>query len=190
MGRRGRGRLGRPPWAALIGFARWSSDLIAFVRSTQGFTVPVNIDQARVSGVEAQVGSGFLRWFAADANVTLLDPRNTTPGRLVVNDILPFQSRLVFAPRVSAETRTGLWWVGRLRAEARWVYQSSRYADSAGLAVMPSQSSLDAELMAQTHDGAWTLRFRATDLLDTQRFDIVGFPLPGRSFFLSLEAKW
>ena len=97
----------------------------------------------------------------------------------------------MLVPRLSAETRDlGLGAAGRVRAEVRWVYQSSRYADTAGLAVIPSQSSLDAELLAQSRDKHFTVRLRATDLLDTPRFDVVGFPLPGRSAFASLEESW
>jgi iron complex outermembrane receptor protein len=184
-------RAARAPWGFVGGFARWSSDLVSFVRSSQGYVEPVNVGSARVMGLEAQVGAGFLRWFAADFAATVLDPRDTTQGRLVVNDILPFQSRLVFVPRLSAETHDlALGPVGRARVEVRWVYQASRYADTAGLAVIPEQSSLDAELLAQTRDKHFTVRLRATDLLDTARFDIVGFPLPGRSAFASLEESW
>ena len=39
-------------------------------------------------------------------------------------------------------------------------------------------------------DGRFTLRLRVADVLDAQRFDIVGFPLPRRAAFLALEAKW
>ena len=97
----------------------------------------------------------------------------------------------MLVPRLSAESRDlGIRPFGRVRAELRWVYQSSRYADAAGLAVIPAQSSLDAELMARTNDDRFTVRLRASDLLDTPRFDVVGFPLPGRSAFASLEEKW
>lgn len=180
----------RGQWASLVGFVRWSNALIVFARSAQGFAVPINVDEARVAGIEAQAGADVLRWLDADVSVTLLDPRNTTPGRRTVNDVLPFQSRLVVAPRVAAHTRLGLRWVDRVRAEVRWIYQSSRYADPAGLAVIPDQSSLDAELLAQTRDEVLTARLRCADLLDAQRVDIVGFPLPRRSVFFSLEAKW
>jgi iron complex outermembrane receptor protein len=105
--------------------------------------------------------------------------------------VLPFQSRLVLVPRLSAEAHpTRLGPLGRVRAEVRAVYQSSRYADAAGLAVVPEQISVDAELLAQTTSGVWTARLRAADLLDAARFDVVGFPLPGRSLFLSMEATW
>jgi iron complex outermembrane receptor protein len=181
---------GAPPWATVDGFVRWADDLIAFVRSSQGYALPVNIDDARVAGIEAQAGLGLFRWFSLDASATVLDPRDTTPNRLIVNDILPFQSRLVVAPRLSFETHAGLRWLDRIRLETRWIYQSSRYADAAGLAVIPDQSSLDAEAILQTRGEHFTLRLRATDLFDTQRYDIVGFPLPRRAGYLALEAKW
>jgi vitamin B12 transporter len=181
---------GLAPWAMLDGFVRWADDLISFVRSSEGYTLPVNVDDARVSGVEAQAGLGLSRWFALDATATVLDPRDTTPDRLIVNAELPFQSRLVVAPRLSFEAHARLAWLDRVRAEARWIYQSSRYADAAGLAIIPQQSSLDAEALAQTADERFTLRLRVADVLDAQRFDIVGFPLPRRAGFLALEAKW
>ena len=181
---------GLPPWAMIDGFVRWADDLVAFVRSSEGYTLPVNVDDARVSGVEGQVGAGLSRGWALDVTATVLDPRDTTPHRLVVNDVLPFQSRLVVAPRLSFEAHAGLSWLDRVRIEARWIYQSSRYADASGLAVIPQQGSLDAEALAQTRDTRFTLRLRVADVLDAQRFDIVGFPLPRRAGFLALEAKW
>ncbi len=181
---------GLPPWAMIDGFVRWADDLVAFVRSSEGFTLPVNVDNASVSGVEAQVGAGLSGGWALDVTATVLDPRDTTPHRLVVNDVLPFQSRLVVAPRLSFEAHAGLGWLDRVRVEGRWVYQSSRYADASGLAVIPQQGSLDVEALAQTRDARFTLRLRVADVLDTQRFDVVGFPLPRRAGFLALEAKW
>jgi iron complex outermembrane receptor protein len=185
-------RASRPPWAIVGVFSRWTSELVSYVRSAEG-VVPVNVGSARIAGLEAQLGAGFLRWLQGDVAATLLEPRDTTAGRLVVNDVLPFQSRLVLVPRLAAEwheLHAHVGPFGRLRAEVRWVYQASRYADTAGLAVIPAQSSLDAELLARTSDEHFTLRVRASDLLDTPRFDVVGFPLPGRSVFASLEETW
>jgi vitamin B12 transporter len=181
----------RAPWAYLGGFARWTDDLVSYVRSSEGYVEPFNVGQARVAGAEAQLGAGVWRWIAVDVSGTLLDPRDVTPGRRTVNDVLPFQSRAVVVPRVVADFRdVVLGPIRRVRAEVRWVYQSSRYADAAGLAVIPDQGSVDAELLAQTAGGALTARLRVADLLDSPRFDVVGFPLPGRSAFLSLEAQW
>jgi iron complex outermembrane receptor protein len=180
----------RAPWASVAGFVRWADDLVGYELSPQGYAEPLNVGRARFTGAEAQAGAPFLRWFAFDLNVTFLDPRNTTPGRITVNDVLPLLSRLVVVPRVWGEWHTGLGWADRIRAEMRFIHESSRYADAAGLAVIPEQSSLDAELLVQTRDGAWTVRLRVADLLDAQRFDVVGFPLPRRSAFAAMEAKW
>jgi iron complex outermembrane receptor protein len=178
-------------WGGAFAFARSSEDLIGFVRSSEGYVMPRNVARARTLGVEAQGGVAFLSLFSAEISATFLDARDTTPGRLVVNDVLPFQSRLVVTPRVAAE-RKGLAWgaFAHARAELRFTYQSSRYADAAGLAVIPAQSSLDAELLLATRDDRVAVRARGVDLADSRRVDIVGYPLPGRSFYLSLEARW
>jgi iron complex outermembrane receptor protein len=176
-------------WGSAGAFSRWVDDLVGFVRSPQGFVTPRNIERAHVEGLELEAGVSPLRWMFFDLAVTALDPRDTTPGRRLVNDVLPFQSRLVLAPRAAVESRTlHLGPVGRARAEVRWIYQSSRYADAAGLAVIPEQGAIDAEVLAGGADERWTARLRAADLADSPRFDIVGFPLPGRSFFFTLEA--
>jgi iron complex outermembrane receptor protein len=184
------GARARSVWGSAGAFARWVDDLVEFVRSSEGYVTPRNVGQARVAGLEVDAGVSPLGWLFVDVAATAIDPRDTTPGRRTVNDVLPFQSKLVLAPRVAVESRElYLGPVGRARAEARWIYQSSRYADAAGLAVIPEQSSLDAEVLVGAADEHWTARLRASDIADSPRVDVVGFPLPGRSFFLSLEAK-
>jgi iron complex outermembrane receptor protein len=178
-----------PLWAAVSAYTRESSELISFVRTEQGYVVPVNVGEARVHGVEIEAGAGFLRHFAADAAVTALDARDRTPERMTRNDILPHRSRLVVALAVRATTGpTGYPFAEELSLGARHVYQASRYADLAGLKVIPEQHSLDIDASVRTLDGMAALRARMVNALDTRRWDVVGFPLPGRSFFVSLEA--
>ena len=73
---------------------------------------------------------------------------------------------------------------------ARLLYQSSRYADPAGLGVIDAQTTLDLEAYLAWFDGLLTLRGRVADVFDAVRTDIVGFPLPGRSIYFGLEATW
>jgi iron complex outermembrane receptor protein len=181
----------RALYASATGFLRFADDLIGFVRSAQGFALPENIAKARVAGLELQAGARLFGFAFVEGTATFLDPRDVSPDRRTVNSFLPFQSALVVSPRIGAEWRPrGLAWLGRLRGELRWNHQSSRYADAAGLAVIPEQDSLDAEVMAQLPDERASLRVRMTDLTDAPRWDVVGFPLPGRSLFVSLEAQW
>ena len=179
-----------PLWAAVSAYTRESSELISFVRASQGYVVPVNVGEARVNGLEVEAGAGFLRHFAADAAVTALDARDHTPALMRRNRILPYRSRLVAAVAVRASSGpTGLRFAEKLSLGVRHVYQTSRYADLAGLSVIPEQHGLDADAAISALEGAAVLRTRVTNLLDQNRWDVVGFPLPGRSFFASLEAR-
>ncbi|HWP08903.1 MAG TPA: TonB-dependent receptor [Polyangiaceae bacterium] len=179
-----------PLYAAVSGYARRSSELIAFVRTTSGFVRPENINAADAFGLELEAGSGIGRFFAADLALTLFDFRDRTEGLTRVNDILPYHSRLIAAPGLTATTpELDSRWVSRATLGARLVYQSNRYGDLAGTGVIPEQTSLDLDAGLLLLDRTLWLRGRVTDLLDSPRWDIVGFPLPGRSVFVSLEAR-
>lgn len=182
-----------PLYAAVSGYARRSSELIAFVRTTQGFVRPENLNAADAFGLEVEAGSGFARYFAADVALTLFDFRDRTDygGELHrVNDILPYHSRLIAAPGLTATTPDlDSRWLARASLGARLVYQSNRYGDLAGQGVIPEQTSLDLDAAFLLLDKTLWLRGRVTDLLDSPRWDVVGFPLPGRSVFVSLETR-
>jgi iron complex outermembrane receptor protein len=179
-----------PLYAAASGYARRSSELIAFVRTTSGFVRPENINAADAFGLELEGGSGFARFFAAELALTLFDFRDRTEGLTRKNDILPYHSRLIAAPGLTATTPDiDSHWVSRASLGARLVYQSNRYGDFAGTGVIPEQTSLDLDAALLLLDRTLWLKGRVTDLLDSPRWDIVGFPLPGRSLFVSLEAR-
>ena len=124
-------------------------------------------------------------------SATALDPRDTSSNRTTVNDILPFRSRLIAAPRIRADwkrrSRDG---VSGLGGEIRGLYQSSRYVDPAGLGVIGQQATVDVEGDVSFFDGLLTARARVADLFNAVRTDIVGYPLPARSIYAGLEASW
>ena len=180
----------RPLYAALSGYARRSEDLVAFVLTSQGYVRPENVEAARVLGLELEAGSGFGRYFAADLALTLMDFRNRTPGWSLANDIYPYHSRLVAAPGLVAISPTlENRWLNQATLGAKLVYQSNRYGDLAGLAVIPEQASLDVDAAFLVLDRTLWVRARVTDVFDAKRYDVVGFPLPGRSAFVSLEVR-
>ena len=172
-------------------FGRWADGLIAYERTGQGFLTPYNVGAARVLGAEVLTGVALTSIARLEVAVTALDPRDTTPGRTTVNDILPFRSRLIAAPRLRADwkrkSRNGVSGVG---GEVRGLYQSSRYVDPAGLGVIGQQATVDVEGDVAFFDGLLTVRGRVADLLNAARTDIIGYPLPGRSFYAGVEATW
>jgi iron complex outermembrane receptor protein len=185
---RGRGPLSA--WIDAAGFARFASDLVAYARAGQGYVVPYNVGAARVVGAEAAAGVLVLRALRADLTISLLDPRDTSAERRTVSDVLPFRSMVVVSPRLRAEGRPGAApWLGPLGAEARLVFQSARYADPAGLVVVPEQAWLDLEADAALFREKWRFRARLSNATDARRTDVIGYPLPGRAFFVSVETS-
>lgn len=171
-------------------FGRQASDLIAYARSAQGYVVPLNVQEARVLGLEASLGATAFEHVGFDCGVTLLDPRDTTAGGRLANDYLPFTSRLVVAPRLrvtSGELPARSLSRADLTLDA--IYSSNRFADAAGLIVIPEQTTLGVSGAASWWSGALVTRARLANALDSERFDVVGYPLPGRSFFVSAEVR-
>jgi vitamin B12 transporter len=169
-------------------FVRRASDLVTYVRAAPGYVVPVNVGRARVAGLELGLGARAFEHVELGCNLTLLDPRDTTPGRRLQNDFLPFMSRLVLAPRLLLTTGELL---GRALKRADLsvdlTYLSNRFADAAGLIVIPEQATLGITGAASWLSGVAVTRLRLANVLDAQRFDVVGYPLPGRSVYASLE---
>lgn len=179
----------RPLFVDLGAHARWQSDLIAFARTTQGYLVPQNVAKGRVAGVELDAGAGFLSHFAGRVALSAVDPRDTTPDR-TPHDVLPFQPQLTVSPALEALARPGGDLLHSLRAELRFYHRSGFFTDLAGLGTVPSQSWLDLEVSAHSADERLRVSVRGANLLDADRFDIVGFPLPRRSVFVATEVRF
>jgi iron complex outermembrane receptor protein len=177
----------RVAWIDGAIFARFAEELVTYVRAAQGYLIPVNSQRSRTLGAELALGLSPLPFLDAEGSLSLLDPRDTSPNRMTTNDILPL-SRLTASGLVSVHGDLDRPWLGALRLGLRAWHQASRYVDPAGLGVIPEQTSFDLEAAAKTLSGALSARLRLTNLFATRRFDSVGFVLPGRSVFLSLEA--
>lgn len=180
----------RVAWLDAAAFARFSRDLVTYVRTAQGFLHPLNRDRSRTLGGELAAGASPWSPLELGASLSALDPRDTSPGRLTRNDILPFLSRLTGAALARFRSRVLSEWLCEWSTAAKYLFQSSRFADPAGLGVIPAQGTVDLEASALLFRRELTLGARVANLFDQRRFDVVGFPLPGRSFFFSMEATW
>lgn len=172
-------------------FARDADRLIAYSRTGQAFIRPYNVGRARVLGAEVLTGVELLRFLNLETALTLLDPRDRSPARHVTNDLLPYRSRLLLSPRVRVDWR----WhsrdaVSSFGADVSALYQSSRYADRAGLAVIDAQTSVDGNVYLGWFEEMLHLRVRVADLFDQRRTDLIGYPLPRRSIYVGLDARF
>ncbi len=175
--------------AEAIAFARWSSRLIAYRRTSVGAIAPFNVGSARSVGAEFFGFLDALDFVTSSTSVTLLDPRDTTAGRELVNDIVPFQSRFVAAQTLELYRQRPLPAVSLDRAALSLgvVHRSSRFADPAGLEVLPSDTSLDAGVTTRWCGGHLLVALRVDNVLDARRLDVIGSPRPGRTLFVSAE---
>lgn len=176
-------------WLDASAFARYSDDLITYVRTAQGYLLPLNRESSLSKGGELVVGVRPLPWIEATTQATFLDARDTSTDRLS-NTVLPFASRLLMASLLTLRLPLDHSIADEGGITGKWLYQSNRYADRAGLMVIPEQTSTDLELWIRAFARRIVTRARVANLFDARRFDVVGFPLPGRSAFLSLEATW
>jgi len=173
----------------LFGFVRSASHLVTYQRASIVSVRPFNIGSGRVAGLELLASYRPAPFALVEWAATLLDPRNTAANR-PVNDVLPYQPRLVLAPRVELGSTIAAHPIDSGKISLSYFFESSRYADLAGLEVIPAQGSLDAEGEVGVLDGHLTLRGRLANLLDQTRKDLIGYPLPGRTAYAALEAQW
>jgi vitamin B12 transporter len=181
-----------PVWAYLdvFGFARTVTDLIAYRRSSLGAVQPYNVGSARILGGEFEAGAEWAEHARASLALTVLDPRDTTATRNLSNDLIPYQSRLSGSGFIEGFVAPRYPWLRRAGLDARFTHRSSRFADPAGLLVLPASSALDL-------GATWTfgrvadfsLRAAVDDVFDAHRFDFIGYPVPGRRFHVALEAS-
>jgi vitamin B12 transporter len=175
-------------WLDAFAFARDARDLISYRQSSLGVMRPFNVGRARTLGSEIALGGRWLGLFRGDASVTLMDARDRTRGRSITNDLLPLLPRLVLSGHVAAERAFSR----DVRAEigARVRHVASRYADPAGLIVIPEQTTWDLEALGAFWDEVLAARAVLRNLADTRTFDVVGLPQPGRSLWASVEVIW
>jgi vitamin B12 transporter len=173
----------------VFGFVRTVADLIAYQRSSWGYAVPFNVGSARIAGAEILGEYSPASFVFFELAATLLDPRNTSAVR-PSNDILPYQPELTLVPRVEVRARLHAAPIDSGKLSVTYFYESSRYADPAGLVVIPEQGSLDVDMEIGAFRDRVGLRGHLANLLDQTRFDLIGYPLPGRAAYIALEAKW
>jgi len=135
-------------------------------------SMPENISQAHINGVETQLRAEISSW-STRAAYTWLDPRDETTGNL-----LPRRAQNTF--RFDMDRR-----IARLRIGAGWLAQGKRYDDTDNTVRLGGYGLLN--LRAQySLTKAWWLRARLDNVADKQYETAATFNSPGRSLFVSL----
>ncbi|AUX36185.1 MULTISPECIES: TonB-dependent receptor [Sorangium] len=174
----------------ILGFSRFASGLVAHRPAFIGVLRPYNVASARVLGVELTASASALDHLRAGLALTALDPRDTSPGRALANDLIPYQSRLVAAPSLEVYAEPARLGVDRASLSARVFYRASRAADPAGLRPLPEQATADVELAILALRRRLSARFAIANVFAARTFDLFNLELPGRSFHIATEVWW
>lgn len=184
---------GEVKWFAdVTAFARQAEDLIAYRRTSKDTIAPFNVANARTLGLELLAGAQVTSHVRAEQALTLLDPRDVTPGRTETNDLLPYQAAVtsISSLELSADTASWARVMDRVALTASLRYRSARYADAAGTYVLAEQRDLGLDASAFFFGRRLALRGGVTNMLDAINQDLLGFPLPARAFHGAVEGSW
>ena len=171
-------------FASVGGYASRYEDLISYEAYPPGAARPYNFADARVLGLEAEgewrphpLVSGALSY------TWMVSADLQRDGRFYLRE-LPYRPRHKLFARVLAGPR---WLTGRVELAA----QSAHALTRDGVLVLPGRAFVHAGLST-----TWgsrpelTVTAEARNLLDARAEDFVGYPLPGRAFFLSVAGSF
>ncbi len=184
-------------------FATRSRDTIAFVSSVGYVARAMNIANAQTYGSELVASARFARSVAITANYTRLVTQQLTTDVNYANKALPRQPGHALYARIDAQHRIA----GR-RAQL-WIdgsWQSETYLDQANYMRIPARTLAGAGLRVEiaarvagalTVENMFDVRTQRIPLDPPPRADLTstsialadigGFPLPGRSLYLTLD---
>ncbi len=155
------------------------TDLIQFVQFSQGVARAQNIGKARVRGVEATLsGRLFGRW-TVSANYTYQRAVDASRAPHRRGRVLPNR------PQHQVHTYTGLS-LGRWRGFYDYTFEDGNFLDRANLRPVPARHIHNIGL-GRTFYRQVEVVLEAKNLLDNQVADLWGYPLPGRSFFVTVK---
>jgi vitamin B12 transporter len=166
---------GRSEWGAwsLSTYQTQVDELIGFDASNS----PVNIDRARIRGIEARIDTAIGSW-QTQASLTLLDPRNAS-GASNDDNLLPRRTQQTL--RIDLDRRFGAYSLG-----ASFFAEGERYDDLANTRRLGGFATLDLRAGYRINN-TWRLQGRCENLFDKVYETASYYNQPERSFYLTLS---
>ncbi|MBL8483325.1 MAG: TonB-dependent vitamin B12 receptor [Rhodocyclaceae bacterium] len=165
------GKMDAGNWSVNV-FENRISEMIVFI-----FPRPVNVDSARIRGIETTASTRIYEWNVA-ANLTLLDPENRGSGPNYGN-LLPRRAHQT--AMLSADREFGAWSAGAtLRGSGR------RYDDVANTIKLGAYATVDLRAEYRLNQD-WRLQGRIENLFDREYETAYLFNQPRRSAYLTLR---
>jgi len=157
-------------------------DLILFVQTSQRTVKAENVSSAETRGIEASWAATFFRHLEISGNYTWMDAVNTSDISYLNGKRLPGRPEHELFNRAALFNRWG---------RIFWEYNhiADNFLDQANFEKVKSRSIHNLGITL----GPWrkmTATFEVKNLGDEQVADVMGFPLPGRSYMGTVTAKF
>jgi iron complex outermembrane receptor protein len=170
--------------ASVGGFYSLYEDLIAYELYPPFAARPYNFAAASVAGLEAEGEWRPHPWVAGTLGYTLLVSRNLRDDPRYYRKELPYRPRHKLSARVSGGPR---WLTGRVELAA----QSMQFTNRTEEAVLPGRTFIHAGVSSSFGRAPeLTLSVELKNVFDAHAEDLDGYPLPGRSAFVTLAAAF
>ena len=156
-------------------FDRHVTDLIQFLQSA-GFARAANIGKSRIQGLETSLATTWGNHVGISGQYTFQDAkdRGTNNGKF-----LPGRPEHELNTNVEVYNNKG-----KVFVSSNWI--SSNYLDPLNTRVVDERFLINSGISVKPLK-KWTLSFEAKNISNEQIVDVVGFPLPGRSFMGKIE---
>ena len=174
------------PWLqkATVGSAFFHNnvhDLITWVYDARGVGRSVNISSSLIQGVETSISLEFLKHFRLIGNITFQNPVQENEIEAFDGKILPGRAQESSLVRLEA-------FYGPARAFAEYVTEDGLYYDTANLLKAPNKEQVNLGLSFVIR--SFTVTLEAKNVTDDRYQDFNGYPMPGRSGYISVQVKF
>ncbi len=156
-------------------------DLIARSFDARGVGKAVNIDEARIQGLELSFGVSVLDWLRLTGNATFQEPENRSEVAAFEGKHLPGRFERSWLVRAEADWRD-------FTLFGEYGVQEDMHYDTANLLAAADREEVNAGLEWDWRD--LTLSLEGRNLQDNQYEDFNGFPLPGRAVHLTARYRF
>lgn len=178
---------------SLAFFNKNIENMILFIPNSQFTLRPENVDSARIRGFEFAFQIKLYEKFMFNSNYTYQKAINTSEVTYLNNKYLAlrplheWQTGIHYYKKDKFETGLRTTFVGAVfkdRTNEYQNYEPARWLHNVYFTYYVYKDKIDNVIKEMK------VTLEAKNILDTRAFDIVGYPLPGRSYYATLTARF
>jgi outer membrane cobalamin receptor len=173
---------GRHQWLEAVYFDHRYQNLIQFAQTSQATSRPENVGEARVNGLEVSGGTTLRDRIRFSSNYTYQNSKDRSNVPHLTGNALPGR------PTHKASGRADLR-ISRFSASYDYAFEGRNFLDQANRRKLDSRHVHSAALRVNVRKSI-QLGLDARNITDAMVNDLWGYPLPGRSWFVSIQESW